>query len=54
VFTERQFDFTILRPINVIGFKGLHERRRLREPRLEIGNSPTGSSTKAAISFSPP
>ena len=23
--------------INVIGFKGLHERRRLREPRLEIG-----------------
>jgi hypothetical protein len=37
VFTERQFDFTVLRSINVIGFKGLHERRRLREPRLEIG-----------------
>jgi len=37
VLAERKPDIAILRVVNAIGFEGLHERRCLSEPRLEIG-----------------
>jgi hypothetical protein len=37
VFTERQFDFTILRPIDVIGFEGFVDEDDRPLPAGEVG-----------------